>query len=105
MNAGNKFDVVLMNPPYDRKLHLKFLEKTIEISENVVSIQPVRWITDPNAKFNKSSALKKYENTIAKHIKDLEIINDKIAEHLFGVGFTINCGFFEFSLIFTIYYM
>ena len=27
-----KFDVVLMNPPYDRNLHLKFLEKTIEIS-------------------------------------------------------------------------
>ena len=90
-----KFDVVLMNPPYDRNLHLKFLEKTIEISENVVSIQPVRWITDPNAKFNKSSALKKYENTIAKHIKDLEIINDKIAEHLFGVGFTMDLGIYN----------
>ena len=95
MNSGKKFDVVLMNPPYDRNLHLKFLEKTIEISENVVSIQPVRWITDPNAKFNKSSALKKYENTIAKHIKDLEIINDKIAEHLFGVGFTMDLGIYN----------
>ena len=95
MNQVMKFDVVLMNPPYDRNLHLKFLEKTIEISENVVSIQPARWITDPNAKFNKSSALKKYENTIAKHIKDLEIINDKIAEHLFGVGFTMDLGIYN----------
>ena len=46
-----------MNPPYDRSMHLKFLEKTIEIADNVVSIQPTRWIVDPNAKFNKNSAL------------------------------------------------
>ena len=44
MNNGKKFDVVLMNPPYDRSMHLKFLEKTIEIADNVVSIQPTRWM-------------------------------------------------------------
>jgi len=44
MNSGKKFDVVLMNPPYDRNLHLKFLEKTIEVGENVISIQPDVWL-------------------------------------------------------------
>lgn len=35
-----KFDVCLMNPPYNRSLHLKFLYKTIDISDKVISIQP-----------------------------------------------------------------
>lgn len=83
-----------MNPPYNRDLHLKFLEKTIEIADNVVSIQPTRWIVDPNAKFNKNSALKKYENSIAKYIKDLEIINDKNAETMFDAGFTMDLGIY-----------
>ena len=94
MNNGKKFDVILMNPPYDKNLHLKFLEKTIEIADNVVSIQPTRWIVDPNAKFNKNSALKKYENSIAKYIKDLEIINDKNAETMFDAGFTMDLGIY-----------
>ena len=41
-NNNKKFDVVLMNPPYNRSMHLKFLEKTIQIGDNVISIQPVR---------------------------------------------------------------
>ena len=28
-----KFDVVLINPPYDRSLHLQFLEKTINVAD------------------------------------------------------------------------
>ena len=36
-----KFDICLMNPPYDKGLHLKFLEKAIKISDNVVSVQPI----------------------------------------------------------------
>ena len=39
-----KFDICLMNPPYSRNLHLKFLKKAIEVSDNVVSIQPANWI-------------------------------------------------------------
>jgi hypothetical protein len=70
--TGKKFDVVLMNPPYDKSLHLKFLEKTIEIADNVVSVQPCGWLTDTYADEKKSN-YKKYENTILKHLYDIEL--------------------------------
>ena len=88
------FDIVLMNPPYDRSLHLKFLEKTIKIANNVVSIQPVRWIKDPNAKYSNKSALNKYENSIAKHIYNLDLISDKESEELFNAAFTMDLGIY-----------
>ena len=31
-----KFDICLMNPPYDKTLHLKFLEKVIEFTDKVI---------------------------------------------------------------------
>lgn len=49
-----KFDICIMNPPYgqsdkdtDKNLHVRFLKKTIEISNEVISIQPSTWINDP----------------------------------------------------------
>lgn len=44
MNNGKKFDIVLMNPPYDRGLGDKFLIKTIEIANNIISIQPANFL-------------------------------------------------------------
>lgn len=43
-NNGKKFDIVLMNPPYDRGLGDKFLIKTIEIANNIISIQPANFL-------------------------------------------------------------
>ena len=54
-----KFDICLMNPPYSRSLHLKFLEKTIKIADKVVSIQPTRWLQDTLATYKKITDLKK----------------------------------------------
>ena len=39
-----KWNYAIMNPPYLRNLHLKFLEKVIECTDNVISIQPVSWL-------------------------------------------------------------
>ena len=74
-NGGKKFDVVLMNPPYDKNIHLKFLEKVINIANNIISIQPVRWLKDPFAMY-KRSTLKKYEN-VAKNINSIEEFKNK----------------------------
>lgn len=38
------FDVVITNPPYMRGLHLKFLEKAVDTSKQVVCIHPSEWI-------------------------------------------------------------
>ena len=94
MNDNKKWDLVLMNPPYDRSLHLKFLEKVIEISDKVVSIQPVRWIQDPTAKYKKTSDYNKFENSILKHIKDLEVINVEDAGSKFNITINSDLGIF-----------
>ena len=80
------FDICLMNPPYHRGvLELKVLEKVIEITDKVVSIQPVRWLQDPIAKYNKNSNQIKYENSISKHIEDLEIVTAEEAKKQFDI--------------------
>ena len=61
-NGGKKFSICLMNPPYDRSLHLKFLEKVIEISDKVISIQPITWIQDIYSSENKNSNFNKIKN-------------------------------------------
>ena len=89
-----KFDICLMNPPYNRSTHLKFLEKAIKISNNVISIQPTRWLEDKVGKYKKNSAYNKYKESISKHIKDLEIITAEEAENKFSAAFIFNLGIY-----------
>ena len=71
-----------MNPPYASNLHLKFLEKVINISDNVVSIQPDVWL-------NKSRLATKfgnYRNIFNGKIEDIEQINHEMTNLYFGTG-------------------
>ena len=43
-NGGKRFDILLSNPPYDNKLHEKFLYKYLDISNKIISIQPATWL-------------------------------------------------------------
>ena len=90
----NNFSICLMNPPYAGSTHLKFLEKTIEIAEKVVSIQPIRWLEESTAKYNKKSTVKKYDSTIAKHIKELEVLSTDKIKKQFNILFTANIGIY-----------
>ena len=94
MNKGKKFDIILMNPPYDKSTHLKFLEKVIKISDNVISIQPIRWLEEKVGRYKKNSAYNKYKESIAKYIKDLEIITAEEAEKKFNAAFNFNVGIY-----------
>ena len=85
MNNGKKFDVVLMNPPYAQNLHLKFLEKTIEIADNVVSIQPDVWLN----KSKVHTKFGKYRKIFNGYIKDIEQIDHRTTNDLFGTGNSI----------------
>ena len=92
---GMKFDVCIQNPPYDRNLHLKILEAVIPHAEKVVNISPVRWLQDPFAPYLNRSDYVKFETSISKHIKDLEIIPAKKATELFQeASFTMNLGIY-----------
>ena len=86
-----------MNPPYSGSLHLKFLEKTIKIADKVVSIQPTRWLQDTLATYKKITDLKKYKESIAEHINNLEFISADDATKYFGANFTIMVGIYNCS--------
>ena len=58
---GMKFDKIIMNPPYDRNLHLKILEECLKHIKNdgeIINLSPIRWLQDPLAEFEASAELK-----------------------------------------------
>lgn len=99
-----KFDVAIMNPPYDGNLHLKILEKIIPIADKVVNISPIRWLQDPLAKYKKNSDYIKYEEIISKKIDSLELIEKSKATDIFDANFVgdlaiiyVNKGAFDYK--------
>jgi hypothetical protein len=84
-----------MNPPYDKNKHLKFLEKVIKLADNAVSIQPVRWLQDPTAKYNAKSDYMKYESSISKHINDIELYSIEKAKSMFDIGVSSTVGIYK----------
>ncbi len=89
-----RFDYAIMNPPYDRNLHLKFLEKVIKVAGKTVNISPVRWLQDPFARYIPKSDLNKFKDSIAKHIESLEIISAKQGSGLFDIFIGMNLGIY-----------
>lgn len=85
MNNGKKIDFILMNPPYAQNLHLKFLEKTIEIADNIVSIQPDVWLN----KSKVHTKFGKYRKIFNGYIKGIEQIDHRTTNDLFGTGNSI----------------
>ena len=90
-----KFDVAIMNPPYDKNLHLKILEAVIPVAEKVVNISPVRWLQDPLAKYKKNSDYNKFEESISKKIESLDVIDSNNAQIMFDSAvFCIDLGIY-----------
>lgn len=89
-----KFDVAIMNPPYDRNLHLKILEQIIPYADKVINISPVRWLQDPFAPYRSSSDYHKFEDTISKKIETLDLISAKKASELFDAKFVMNLAIY-----------
>ena len=89
-----RFDVAIMNPPYDGTLHLDILSKIVKIANKVINVSPVRWLQDPLAKWKNKSDFSKYENDVSKHLVKLDIINSAEADKLFGVRFSTDLGIY-----------
>ena len=74
-----KFDCIIMNPPYSRNLHLKILAEAIKHLKDeksvCVNLSPVRWLQDPLAKHKKNCDLKRFEESVAKHIESIDFID------------------------------
>ena len=93
-----KFDCIIMNPPYQKNLHLKILAEAIkhlkDDESKVINLSPVRWLQDPLAKYKKNCDLKRFEESVAKHIESLEIISSKDGAELFNNRLNIQCGIY-----------
>ena len=93
-----KFDCIIMNPPYQRNLHLKILAEAIKHLKDeksmCVNLSPVRWLQDSLAKYKKNCDLKRFEENIAKHIESLETINSDVSNTLFNAGIMSDLGIY-----------
>lgn len=108
-----KFDCIIMNPPYDRNLHLKILAEAITLLKDddskVVNLSPVRWLQDPLMLQKSKSDYHRFEKSILNHIKQIYVIDKIDAQRLFestvmGADLGIYCcgsngGFDSTSLI------
>lgn len=74
-----------MNPPYEKSLHLKVLEQIIPNCEKVINISPCRWLEDPLAQYKKNSDYCKFEESVAKKIEDIDIINSSESNNAFNI--------------------
>ena len=89
MNNGKKFDIVLMNPPYSKNLHLKFMEKTFSlIDENgsLIYIGPDGWIINKYSFAEKSKLRNNYKEKYSKYIDDIETFNGEEFNKYFGTS-------------------
>ena len=92
-----KFDCIVMNPPYQKNLHLKILVEAIRhlTDDGVcVNLSPVHWLQNPIAKLMKNSDFNKYGDSIAKHIESLDIVTAAEASALFNAGFWNTIGIY-----------
>ena len=94
-----KFDCIIQNPPYKRGLHLKILAEAIKHLKDeksvCVNLSPVRWLQDPLAHIKQKSNLYKFQNTVASHIDELEVVGKDDANFIFGAGLFSNLGIYS----------
>lgn len=67
------FSVCLMNPPYMRSLHLHFLEKAIQMAQDVVSIQPATFLINQRDTKNELEAYGPLKKKLDGHVVSCEI--------------------------------
>ena len=69
------FDHIIMNPPYNRNLHLKILQEAMKHSNDVVNLSPIRWLQDPLADYTHpwtDEMLYEYFGLTEEEIKEIE---------------------------------
>ena len=80
-NGGKKFDVVLMNPPYDKNLHIKFMEKTFNLIDEdngtLIYIGPDNWLINKYNFAQKSKVKNNTRDKYCKYIDNIETFNNE----------------------------
>src|SRR5574344_1001303 len=88
-----KFDYIIMNPPYNRNLHLKILEKVLIFKKDngtLINLSPARWLEDPLWKYKKNSDHAKYQETIIDKLSSVKLLRKVDCANIFNIWFTFD---------------
>ena len=97
MSGVKMLNHIIMNPPYDKNLHLKILQEAMKHSNDVVNLSPIRWLQDPLAEYKKNSDWKKFED-IRKRIESLDAVPMVEATQLFNsAAFSMDLGIYHLT--------
>ena len=93
-----KFDCIIMNPPYQKNLHLKILAEAIkhlkDDDSKVVNLSPDNWLTNPYKMFEHEKTKKTAIDIIGTHIDEYEQINANDFNDLFSTSNWFGVGIF-----------
>ena len=82
-----KFDCIVMNPPYQKNLHLKILAEAIkhlkDDDSKVVNLSPIRWLQDPLAKYKKNSDFNRFKESIRNDVSSIDVYTSAQVRELF----------------------
>lgn len=85
MKEGKKFDICIMNPPYARSLCNEFFEKTLNVCNKVITVQPINWLTGRKQNTKITNLIDGFET-------DIELINgNNFFDAVFFANVSINC--------------
>jgi hypothetical protein len=90
------YDFILMNPPYDKNLHLKIVEQSINLLTDdgiLVNLSPIRWLQDPLAKYKKTSDWYKFKE-VREHTHKINVIIARDFQAMFGAIGNFDLGIY-----------
>lgn len=88
---------VIMNPPYNKNLHLKILQEVMKYSDEIVNLSPIRWLQDPLAEYKKNSDFKTFKD-VRKRIETLDVVPMKDAIKQFNTDIPTDLGIYHITL-------
>ena len=93
-----KFDCIIMNPPYQKNLHLKILAEAIKHLKDeksiCVNLSPILWLEDPHAHLKSKSNLFKFDTNIVHKCEQLDVVDKNTVNQLFNIGLFANLGIY-----------
>ena len=95
-----KFDCIVMNPPYQRNLHLKILEEAVKHLKDdgcCVNLSPDAWLVDPFKMYSKEKTKKDATTSVGQRILQHESFSKDEFNQQFGTSSHFGVGLFVLS--------